>query len=119
MKRLVLLFRISRQEKGISLVEEGPTADDFDHEVTPHLFDKAEAYAEMNEKINPFLVLAFTLSPYPNLAHRGMEGKSGLNPYADFVMQIDHRMGKLNGLLDELGIQRILLSFLPVITDAL
>ena len=27
-----------------------------------------------------------------------------MNPYADFVMQIDHRVGKLNGLLDQLGI---------------
>ena len=34
------------------------------------------------------------------------KGKSGLNPYADFVMQIDHRVGRLNELLDELGISK-------------
>ena len=85
----------------------GPTADDFDHErVTPHLFDKAEAYVtQMNEKEKPFFLYLPLPSPHTPILPTGeWKGKSGLNPYADFVMQIDHRMGKLNGLLDELGI---------------
>jgi arylsulfatase A len=86
---------------------EGPTANDFDHErVTPHLFDKAEAYVkEMSEKAKPFFLYLPLPSPHtPILPSKEWSGKSGLNPYADFVMQIDHRIGELNGLLDQLGI---------------
>ena len=85
----------------------GPTANDFDHErVTPHLFDKAETYVtEMNEKGKPFFLYLPLPSPHTPILPTGeWKGKSGLNPYADFVMQIDHRVGKLNGLLDQLGI---------------
>lgn len=87
----------------------GPTADDFDHErVTPHLFDKAEAYVtEMNEKGKPFFLYLPLSSPHtPILPTEEWKGKSGLNAYADFVMQIDHRVGRLNGLLDQLGISQ-------------
>jgi len=86
---------------------EGPTARDFDHEqVTPHLFDKAEAYiAEVSEKGAPFFLYLPLPSPHtPILPTDEWRGKSGLNPYADFVMQIDHRVGKLNQLLEQLGI---------------
>ena len=85
----------------------GPTADDFDHEkVTPHLFDKAEAYInQMSGKGNPFFLYLPLPSPHtPILPTEQWKGKSGLNPYADFVMQIDHRMGRLNRLLNQLGI---------------
>jgi arylsulfatase A-like enzyme len=85
----------------------GPTANDFDHErVTPHLFDKAETYVtEMNEKGKPFFLYLPLASPHTPILPTGeWKGKSGLNPYADFVMQIDHHVGKLNGLLDQLGI---------------
>lgn len=85
----------------------GPTAKDFDHEkVTPHLFDKAEAYiTEMNVKKKPFFLYLPLPSPHtPILPTEEWIGKSGLNPYADFVMQIDHRVGQLNTLIDQLGI---------------
>ena len=85
----------------------GPTADDFDHErVSPHLFDKAEAYiAEINEKGKPFFLYLPLPSPHtPILPTDKWKGKSDLNPYADFVMQIDHRVGRLNRLMDKLGI---------------
>ncbi len=85
----------------------GPTADDFDHErVTPHLFDKAETYVtQMNQKGKPFFLYLPLPSPHTPILPTGeWKGKSGLNPYADFVMQIDHRVGRLNGLLDQLGI---------------
>ena len=85
----------------------GPTADDFDHErVTPHLFDKAEAYiTEKNEKEKPFFLYLALPSPHTPILPTGeWKGKSGLNPYGDFVMQIDHHMGRINKLLDQLGI---------------
>ena len=84
----------------------GPTARDFDHErVTPHLFDKAEAFVkEMRKKAKPFFLYLPLPSPHtPILPTKEWAGKSGLNPYADFVMQIDHRVGQLNSLLDHLG----------------
>ena len=86
---------------------EGPTADDFEHErVTPHLFDKAEAYiSEMSEKEKPFFLYLPLPSPHtPILPTEEWRGKSRLNPYADFVMQIDYRMGRLNRLLNKLNI---------------
>ncbi|MGI9550171.1 MAG: sulfatase-like hydrolase/transferase, partial [Aurantibacter sp.] len=44
-------------------------------------------------------------SPHtPILPTEGWLGKSGLNSYADFVMQIDDYIGKLNEALEELGI---------------
>jgi len=85
----------------------GPTANDFDHQrVTPHLFDKAETYVkEMNEKGKPFFLYLPLPSPHTPILPTGeWKGKSDLNPYADFVMQIDHRVGKLIGLLDHLRI---------------
>tara|TARA_B100001175_G_C19493772_1_gene634109 strand:- start:340 stop:1908 length:1569 start_codon:yes stop_codon:yes gene_type:complete len=85
----------------------GPTANDFVHEgVTPHLFDKAETYiTEMNEKGEPFFLYLPLPSPHtPILPNEEWKGKSGLNPYADFVMQIDNHVGKLNRLLEQLEI---------------
>ena len=107
MKRLPPKLRILPKEKGdYHWWRKGPTANDFDHErVTPHLFDKAETYVtEMNEKGKPFFLYLPLPSPHTPILPTGeWKGKSGLNPYADFVMQIDHRVGKLNGLLDQLG----------------
>ena len=87
----------------------GPTANDFDHErVTPNLFNKAEGFViDMNKKGKPFFLYLPLPSPHtPILPTEQWKGKSGLNPYADFVMQIDHRVGRLNELLDELGISK-------------
>ena len=85
----------------------GPTANDFEHQmVTPKLFDKAETYiTTVKEKGKPFFLYLPLPSPHtPILPNQEWKGKSGLNPYADFVMQIDHHVGKLNRLLDQLEI---------------
>lgn len=86
---------------------EGPTANDFDHQrVTPHLFDKAEDFVtKMAAKQKPFFLYLPLPSPHtPILPTKEWAGKSGLNPYADFVMQIDDRVGRLNALLEQLDI---------------
>jgi arylsulfatase A len=83
----------------------GATASDFDHEeVTPHLFEKASQYLrEQSKKGKPFFLYLALPSPHtPILPTQKWQGKSGLNPYADFVMQIDHHMGTLSTLLDQL-----------------
>ena len=85
----------------------GPTAADFDHErVSPHFFDKAEAFiSRMYKQEKPFFLYLPLPSPHtPILPTAEWKGKSGLNPYADFVMQIDHRVGRINALLNKLNL---------------
>lgn len=85
----------------------GPTAADFDHErVSPHFFDKAEAFiSRMHKQEKPFFLYLPLPSPHtPILPTSEWKGKSGLNPYADFVMQIDHRVGRINTLLNKLNL---------------
>lgn len=86
---------------------EGPTGDDFRHDdVTPNFFRKSFSFIqEKAESENPFYLYLALPSPHtPILPTEGWLGKSGLNPYADFVMQIDDYMGKLTALLEEKGI---------------
>ncbi len=86
---------------------EGPTGDDFVHdEVTPNFFGKSFDFIEENsESENPFFLYLALPSPHtPILPTEEWLGKSGLNPYADFVMQIDDLMGQLDALLKKKGI---------------
>ncbi|MGI9551872.1 MAG: sulfatase-like hydrolase/transferase, partial [Aurantibacter sp.] len=86
---------------------EGPTGDDFQHDdVTPNFFRKSFDFIRKNGgSENPFFLYLALPSPHtPILPTEGWLGKSGLNPYADFVMQIDDYIGKLNETLEELGI---------------
>ncbi|WKN30870.1 arylsulfatase [Porifericola rhodea] len=76
----------------------GLTAPDFVHqEVTPHFFEKAKAYIQERSKTNqPFFLYLPLPSPHtPVLPDQKWLGKSGLNPYADFVMMIDDYVGDL------------------------
>ena len=96
------------EDKGeYSWFRKGPTADDFIHDqVTPHFFNKAHEFIkEKFEENKPFFLYLPLPSPHtPILPTKDWKGKSGLNEYADFVMQIDHHMGELNNLLKELNI---------------
>jgi len=86
---------------------EGPTADDFQHDdVTPNFFRKSfDIIGDVAKSENPFYLYLALPSPHtPILPTEGWLDKSGLNPYADFVMQIDDYMGKLTALLEEKGI---------------
>ncbi len=86
---------------------EGPTGDDFRHDdVTPNFFNKAFDFIDGRSASEaPFYLYLALPSPHtPILPTEAWLGKSGLNPYADFVMQIDDYMGKLSTLLEEKGI---------------
>ena len=86
---------------------EGPTGDDFQHDdVTPNFFRKSFAFIREKASVeSPFYLYLALPSPHtPILPTEGWLGKSGLNPYADFVMQIDDYMGKLSAVLEEQGI---------------
>ncbi|MCY3998629.1 MAG: arylsulfatase [Flavobacteriaceae bacterium] len=87
---------------------QGLTAPDFIHEeVTPHFFEKSINY--VSERANadkPFFLYLALPSPHtPILPTGDWHGKSGLNPYADFMMQIDHHMGQLNQAVKVAGIE--------------
>lgn len=88
---------------------EGWIAPDFVMEqVTPHFFDKAKEYINQQKKSkNPFYLYLPLPSPHtPILPTKNWQGKSGLNPYGDFVMEIDHYVGQLINQLDSLGLSQ-------------
>ena len=85
----------------------GPTSKDFIHEdVTPNFFRKGIKYIkEQSKKSNPFLLYLALPSPHtPILPTKEWQGKSGLNPYGDFMIMIDDYIGQLLDTVDEAGI---------------
>ncbi|WP_422081520.1 sulfatase family protein [Ulvibacterium sp.] len=86
----------------------GPTASDFVHEeVTPNFFQRSIDYVkDRSSDDNPFFLYLALPSPHtPILPTKEWLGKSGLNPYADFVMMIDDYVGQLMKALTESGIE--------------
>lgn len=86
---------------------EGPTSPDFDHEkVTPNFFERSIAYIqEQAKEEKPFFLYLALPSPHtPILPPTEWQGKSGLAPYADFMMMIDDYVGKVNKALEDAGI---------------
>ncbi|MCK0156293.1 arylsulfatase [Cellulophaga sp. F20128] len=85
----------------------GPTSPDFVHtDVTPNFFRRSFNFIKENaNKDKPFFLYLPLPSPHtPILPTEEWLGKSGLNPYADFMMQIDDFMGKLVATIEEAGI---------------
>ncbi len=85
----------------------GDTGEDFVHEdVFPNLTDHAIDFVK--ERANgdkPFFLYLPYPSPHtPILPTKEWQDKSGINPYADFVMMVDAEVGRLLDSLDELGI---------------
>ena len=89
---------------------EGPAAPGFNgYDVLPTLTDKAIAYfgeraAEAKAGKPFFLYLPYASPHTPILPNPEWRGKSGLNAYADFVMQQDHEVGRLLQALDQHGL---------------
>ncbi|MBW3599103.1 MAG: arylsulfatase [Planctomycetes bacterium] len=88
----------------------GPTAPDFHaDDVLPAVARKScEIIAERAEAArdgNPFFLYVPLASPHtPILPTSPWQGKSGMNPYADFVMQSDAAIGDMLAALDEHGL---------------
>ncbi|MEX0289653.1 MAG: arylsulfatase [Flavobacteriaceae bacterium] len=90
--------KVTENKEKYTWWRKGPTASDFVHEdVTPNFFRRSIAYIkERQDKNTPFFLYLAIPSPHtPILATKDWQGKSGLNPYADFVMMIDDYMGQL------------------------
>lgn len=87
---------------------EGPTGTDFIHEeVTPNFFKRANNYIQEKAKnTKPFFLYLALPSPHtPILPTKEWQGKSGLLPYADFVLMIDHAIGNLLKTIKSAGIE--------------
>ena len=101
---------VTKAEDRYAWYRKGPIGSDFKiPEVLPHLFDKSMEYvksrAESAKKGNPFfLYLALPAPHTPIVPVPPFKDASGLNPYADFVMQVDHHMGELLTAVKKAGL---------------
>ena len=87
----------------------GLTADDFVHEdVTPNFFRRGIKYIQEQAKTDkPFFLYLPLPSPHtPILPSEKWQGKSGLNPYGDFVMMVDDYVNQLIDAVNEAGIEK-------------
>ena len=91
-------------EEGKRLWRGGPMSADFDIEdCTPNFFRRANQFIAKNAKAEkPFFLYLPLPSPHtPILPIKEFQGKSGVNEYADFMLQIDFHMGELIKTLKE------------------
>lgn len=91
-----------------SLTRKGPAAPEFEAaDVLPELIRQAvdliRRRAAAARQGQPFFLYLPLASPHtPILPTEAWQGKSGLNPYADFVMETDAGLGEVWKALDEL-----------------
>jgi arylsulfatase A len=87
----------------------GPAAADFDAEhVQPRLIAESIQFIKKQaESKQPFFLYLPLAAPHtPIVPTKAWQGKSGLNPYADFVMQMDDGVGQLMDALDAAGVSK-------------
>lgn len=105
---------VSKQEDRYGWYRKGPIAPDFEiDQVLPHLFDKSISYLkERAKENNPFFLYLPLPAPHtPIVPVPPFNGMSKMNPYADFVMQVDHHMGELFQALQNAGLDENTLVF--------
>lgn len=99
---------VTNKESPYGWYRKGPIGADFKiDEVLPHLFDKSMEHIRTQAK-NPkpfFLYLALPAPHTPIVPVEPFKGASKMNPYADFVMQVDHHMGDLIKTIKEAGVE--------------
>lgn len=87
----------------------GPISSDFVHEqATLNFVNKAIKYiTKQREKEKPFfLYLPLTAPHTPILPTADWKGKSGLNPYGDFVMMLDFYIGEIIKAVSDSGSEK-------------
>ncbi|MEW6160051.1 MAG: sulfatase-like hydrolase/transferase, partial [Verrucomicrobiota bacterium] len=94
------------------MTRRGPAAPDFDAaDVLPQLTEQAIEYIEQRASDaragRPFFVYLPLAAPHtPIVPTPEWQGKSGLNFYADFVMQTDAAVGQVLRALERLGLDK-------------
>jgi arylsulfatase A len=85
-------------------IRQGPASEGFEAvDVVPTLVRKAGEFIEKSD--SPFfLYLPFSSPHTPVVPAKDWAGKSGISPYADFVMQTDAAVGEVLASLDRKGI---------------
>ncbi|MDF1862786.1 MAG: sulfatase-like hydrolase/transferase, partial [Verrucomicrobiales bacterium] len=108
---------VTKEESPYGWYRKGPISPDFDiEEVLPHLFEKSVAYvkerAPAAKEGKPFFLYLPLPAPHtPIVPVPPFKDASGINPYADFVMQVDHHMGELFAALKEAGVDENTIVF--------
>jgi len=84
----------------------GPAAPDFEAvDVLPRLVHTATGYIDRHADGRPFfLYLALTSPHSPHVPTPQWRGRSGINAYADFVMETDWAVGEVLQALDRAGL---------------
>ena len=101
---------VTKKQDRYGWYRKGPIGSDFViDEVLPHLFEKSIAYVKERTTATAseqpfFLYLALPAPHTPIVPVAPFKDASGLNPYADFVMQVDHHMGELIAAVNAAGI---------------
>ncbi|WP_246114601.1 sulfatase family protein [Rubripirellula tenax] len=100
----------TKEDSRYGWYRKGPIGQDFEiNQVLPHLFDKSMAYvnerAEAAKSGKPFFLYLPLPAPHtPIVPVPPFKDASGINPYADFVHQVDHHMGELMATLVKAGV---------------
>ncbi len=92
---------------GVVFWREGPISDDFDHGlVFENLTNRVCDYiAASTGSDRPFFLYYPMTAPHtPVMPLAKFLGKSGLNFYGDFVMMLDHEVGRILQAVDDAGI---------------
>ncbi|MDG1049229.1 MAG: arylsulfatase [Planctomycetota bacterium] len=101
---------VTRKDDRYGWYREGPVGADFViEEALPHIVGEACRFigerAPAAREGSPFLLYLPLPSPHtPIVPVPPFKGASGMNPYADFVMQVDHHLGELMGALEAGGV---------------
>jgi len=98
---------ITSKGSGYAVNQVGPIAPDFEIiDVTPNFFRRAMVFVKDHAKEDkPFFLYLPIPSPHnPIVPTKEWQGKSGLNPYGDFVMMIDDYMRQLLQSVKDAGI---------------
>jgi len=102
---------VTKQQDPYGWYREGPIAADFRiPEILPTIARRAVAHVQRRAAAlaaggEPFFLYLPLPAPHtPIVPEPPFRDASGLNPYADFVMQVDHHVGEVLAALDEAGI---------------
>ncbi|MBW8036479.1 MAG: arylsulfatase [Planctomycetes bacterium] len=98
---------ITPGSKGKTFWRKGAIAPDFKHiEVLPKITEKAVSFIDAQPGDKPFFLYFPLSAPHkPILPGKEFQGKSGLNEWGDFVLQVDWTVGQILKALKRKGFE--------------